>query len=67
MPPFKEVKIKSKLGTPDKKGTVVIKIILIDEKKGEAAWGNRKEQIALEDTTVGEVYDYIRGILLKGS
>lgn len=60
---FKEGKAKGGL---DKRGKVLVKIILLDEKAGQKNWpvmGNRKEEIVLDDATVGDVYESVKGCL----
>lgn len=63
MPPiFKKTDAKPQ-AKKDGKGKVVIKIYLQDPKANTQfpLAGNRKEEFALEDTTVGEVYDAVLG------
>lgn len=65
MPPiFEEQKVEG-AGKPDKIGRVAIRIFLIHEPafaRGDltAATGNRREDIVLTNTTVGEVTKAIR-------
>lgn len=50
---------------PDARGTVVIKVFLRDPKSkaGYALPGNRKEEIVIEDATVGRVYETLETAL----
>lgn len=53
---------------PDKKGRVMIKIFLIDEEKKAGVFpvnGNRKEEIVLEGTTVGEVINEMNALMFS--
>ena len=55
------VKIK-----PDKPGKIVVRVFLLDETKRDGMQpviGNRREDFALEDTTVGEVAGVIHQAL----
>lgn len=59
-PVFKRTDAKPQ-AKKDDKGKVVIKIYLQDPKAATQfpLPGNRKEEFALDDTTVGEVYDAV--------
>lgn len=52
-------------GKPDARGTVVVKVFLRDPKSlaGYALPGNRKEEIVVEDATVGRVYETLETAL----
>lgn len=60
MPPFK---IEGRSSKPDVKGSVRLSIQLLDPKTKNPVMANRKEEIILKDTTVGEVTDWLNGIL----
>lgn len=53
---------------PDKRGIVAIRIFLQDPNRGDLypVYGNRREDILLEDTTVGEVREAIEKALWGG-
>lgn len=64
--PFERAKAGST--RKDEKGTVVLKIILQYEggQSGFPKPGNRKEEIEIRETTVGEVYEAINAVLFGG-
>jgi hypothetical protein len=78
--PFKKAgKIKS--AKPDRRGYVAVRVILMrDPPNGEGTDtavqsnssqffpmpGNRREDIVLQDTTVGEVYEHLNKVLFGG-
>jgi hypothetical protein len=64
MSPYERVKSHRK----DGKGQVVVKIFLQDTTlvPGYPVSGNRKEEIAIADATVGEIYEIIDRALSTG-
>lgn len=62
MPKVKEIESPK----PDKKGKVIIRIFLQDEKSGQpftALAGNRRKDLVVEDSTVGEVCEILHDAL----
>ncbi len=61
--PFKPAKPKA--AKPDKKGNIAVRIFLVNENVAELtpAPGNLREDIFVEDATVGEVAEHLRRLL----
>ena len=61
---------KKPSGRPDRKGLVLIKIGLVKEvtkssgeRTLESEWNNRKEELVIEEASVGEVFEVVEKAL----
>ncbi len=64
--PFKRAQAKS--AKPDRRGKVAVRVFLVNEAAAELmpVNGNLREDLLVEDATVGEVAEHLRRLLFGG-